>query len=419
MKTRRILLFSVLAITVIFLGAFLFRRQEAIVEVRAGEYGSMAITNLGNIYAVGRNNAGQLATGNTSNLTVLTNVTQQFGLSGGERIQSISMGVSHTAFLTTKGRILMSGRNDYGQFLQEAQSTNSKPIDITSKFSLNNREQFVWVISNKYHLFAYTNQNRLFAWGRNNYGQLATGSTVDVKQAVDITSQFSLANRETIKAVATSERHSVFLTSKGRIFTVGHNQYGQLGDDTYTNQFLPTEITNQFFLLGNETITQISAALYTTTILTSKGRVFAMGNTVGDNTAQNRKKPTEITTNFNLESGELIIQVQSAGSQSMFLTSKNRLFVLGTNSNGQLGTGNTTKVLVPTAIESSLELTGNEKIKQIEMGTLHTLLVTTKGRIFAWGYNSFGQLGFSSGGNSILVATDVTTSFTPFKEAKE
>lgn len=415
MKTRRILLLSVVVVLIIALGAFLFRKQEAIQSVSAGEYGTIVLTNLGNIYAVGRNNAGQLATGTTSNVTTFTDVSNQFTMPSNDRILMIASGVSHTAFLTNSGRIWMSGRNDYGQFLQDAQSTNSKPIDITGRFSLQNNERFVWVLSSKYHLFAYTNQNRLFAWGRNNYGQLGSGSTVDLKTALDITEQFQLQSRETIKQVATSERHTVVLTSKGRIFTFGHNQYGQLGNDTLTSQHTPTEITNQVYLLEKETITQVSAALYTTTFLTSKGRVFAMGNTIGDGSAMNRKKPTEITSNLVLESKEKVSKVLSAGSQSMILTSTGRLLVFGTNTNGQLGTGNTTKVLVPTAIQDSLDLQANETIKFVEMGTLHSIVITSKNRVFAWGYNSFSQLGYSTGGSSVLSPTDVTNLFHPFK----
>ena len=268
-------------------------------------------------------------------------------------------------------------------------------------------------------LFRSTNQNRLFAWGRNNYGQLGSGSTVDIKTPLEITDQFQLQSRETIKQVATSERHTVVLTSKGRIFTFGHNQYGQLGNDTLESQSIPTEVTSQVYLLENETITQVSAALYTTTFLTSKGRVFAMGNTIGDGTAMNRKKPTEITSNLALEGKEKVNQIYSAGSQSMILTSSGRLLVFGTNTNGQLGTGNTTKVLVPTAINEGLGLEGNETIKFVEMGTLHSIIITSKNRVFAFGYNSFSQLGYSTGGSSVLSPSDVTNLFHPFKNTNQ
>mgnify|MGYP000869361061 FL=1 len=100
MKTRRIILLSVVVVLVIALGAFLFRKQEAIQTVSAGEYGTVILTNLGNVYTVGRNNAGQLASGNTSNITTFTNVSNQFTLPSNDRVIQIASGVSHTAFLT-------------------------------------------------------------------------------------------------------------------------------------------------------------------------------------------------------------------------------------------------------------------------------------------------------------------------------
>src|SRR5690554_3394964 len=52
----------------------------------------------------------------------------------------------------------------------------------------------------------------------------------------------SLAPGETIIQVSLGGYHSAALTSSGRLFTWGRNNYGQLGDGTTTNRSTPTEI---------------------------------------------------------------------------------------------------------------------------------------------------------------------------------
>jgi len=52
--------------------------------------------------------------------------------------------------------------------------------------------------------------------------------------------------------------HSLALTTKGKLFAWGRNDYGQIGNGNVVNQINPLEITNNFKLYSNEMITEIS-----------------------------------------------------------------------------------------------------------------------------------------------------------------
>ena len=60
---------------------------------------------------------------------------------------------------------------------------------------------------------------------------------------------------ETIIQVTSGGYHSAALTSSGRLFTWGLNDYGQLGDGTTSNRYSPTKITQAHYeLLHSDTV---------------------------------------------------------------------------------------------------------------------------------------------------------------------
>lgn len=77
---------------------------------------------------------------------------------------------------------------------------------------------------------------------------------------------------------------------------------------------------------------------------------------------------------------------------ALALTEDNQVFGWGANYCGQLGTGVTTEVddrSVPVLFEFFRERT----VKQISCGYFHSLVLTTDGHVFGWGWNAHGQVG--------------------------
>ncbi|KAL2087778.1 hypothetical protein ACEWY4_016606 [Coilia grayii] len=71
------------------------------------------------------------------------------------------------------------------------------------------------------------------------------------------------------------------------------------------------------------------------------------------------------------------------------ITAKGKLFMFGSNNWGQLGFGTKTTVTKPTCVKALK----TEKVKLAACGRNHTLVYTTQGNIYATGGNSEGQLG--------------------------
>jgi alpha-tubulin suppressor-like RCC1 family protein len=84
---------------------------------------------------------------------------------------------------------------------------------------------------------------------------------------------------------------------------------------------------------------------------------------------------------------------------TLALGNNGNLYAWGANSYGQLGTGTTATDSVPTLVPLP---SGVHSWTAISAGAYHSYAIGDDGNIYAWGFNSFGQLGngTSDGGNS-------------------
>ena len=85
-----------------------------------------------------------------------------------------------------------------------------------------------------------------------------------------------------------------------------------------------------------------------------------------------------------------------------------RVYCWGSNSNGKIGSGNTSSALVPSAVKISGALVG-KVIKQIEPSSAgnHSCVIASDDKAYCWGHNGFGQLGNNNTVDSLTpVAVD-------------
>jgi alpha-tubulin suppressor-like RCC1 family protein len=73
-----------------------------------------------------------------------------------------------------------------------------------------------------------TNDGTVWAWGWNAYGQVGNGDP----GGANVTSPFQIPDLSGAVAVAAGEAHSLALLSDGTVWAWGKNDFGQLGDGT-------------------------------------------------------------------------------------------------------------------------------------------------------------------------------------------
>ena len=98
-----------------------------------------------------------------------------------------------------------------------------------------------------------------------------------------------------------------------------------------------------------------------------------------------------------------VVQVAPGNGHTTFVAADGLVFACG-RAMGQLGEGDTEDRLVPTLVTGQLQ---GKTAVYAAAGDYHTLCITADGSLFAWGWNTNGQLGVGDIGNR-LVPTLVT-----------
>ncbi|MGH2809475.1 MAG: hypothetical protein ACRDIA_01185 [Actinomycetota bacterium] len=238
----------------------------------------------------------------------------------------------------------------------------------------------------------------LFGWGANLHGEVGDGGRVD-RTAMVASSIPRLPPGVVLVQVAAGARHSLALSSEGKVFAWGAGDRGQLGD----GRVLPcrdcrSELPVEVKLPQSVTVTELAAGGDHSAALTEDGRLLAWGandrGQLGDGTRNDRRSPVEISTG----SAGSAAFVAAGRAHTLIVNGNGQVWAVGANDRGQLGNGTladkTTLVRSgpPTAAGTGPEAPF-EKVLAITAGADHNLAIDSNGTVFAWGANSKGQLG--------------------------
>jgi len=305
-------------------------------EVVSGRYHSLALTPDNRLFAWGSNTYGQLGDGTTIQKLTPIEITNNLDLSDGEVVVDIIAGGLFSLAITSNGKVFAWGYNINGQLGDGTLDNKLMPIEINNFFNLSLNETIIDIQAGALHSIAITSDKRVLAWGSNTYGQVGDGSFTSYKTLpIDITSNFNLALNETIEAISADGYHTFAISSNNRLFAWGFNNNGQLGDGTIISREVPIDITSNFNLPIGEVIDYVSGGLIHSSAITSNGRVFSWGcndnGELGDGTLISKLYPTDITINFGLSFGERIDEILIGSDHSVALTTDGNVYTWGKN----------------------------------------------------------------------------------------
>lgn len=392
--------------------SFDFAEDEYIVQADSLEGFTIAFTNQNRLFTWGYNDDGQLGTGDYEIYTIPQDITAAIELYPTEEIINVSASWTNSALLTNTGRCMLWGYNGDGQIGDGERNDSLIPIEIQEFFnitrviesSLDYDETIVDTSMGRYHYSAVTSYGRLFTWGDNRSGQLGDGTLINTNIPIDITDSFNLSVGENIVEVDLGGYHSVARTSNGRVFAWGQNDHGQLGVGSVVDSSVPVELPASSF--DSETVVSIEVYEGQNAAFTSTGKLFVWGynelGQLGTGTAINQMVPIEVTSNFSLAVDESIEKISFGYYHTGAISSEGRLFLWGYNSYGELGNGTTSIVTVTVPTELPLSNFDGHPIADVSANYHSTAVVTDTGRLYTWGYNGSGQLGYGNTTNSSI-----------------
>lgn len=165
----------------------------------------------------------------------------------------------------------------------------------------------------------------------------------------------------------------------------GRNVYGQLGDPTLTDRSSPIQT-----LAGGTNWQQVAVSGYHTTAIKTDGTLWSFGyngGVLGDNSITDKVSPVQT-----IAGGTNWKQVSCGGIHVVAVKTDGTLWTWGDNSNGQLGTNNTTARSSPVQT-----ISGTSNWKYVSAGDEFTTAIKTDGTLWLWGRNLYyGQLGDNS-----------------------
>ncbi|MDD3878047.1 MAG: T9SS type A sorting domain-containing protein [Bacteroidales bacterium] len=425
-------------------------------KVSCGDGHMVAVKSDGTLWIWGRNNNGQLGKGtNRTNV----NIPEQLGTDS--NWIDVSAGKNHTLILKSDGSLWFVGAcyttslvsqlwkvgttNDWanmggGSFTDyavkqngELWTWNNSNGRNTTPVRVGNQSNWLLVAnshtySTEYHALFLKNDASLWAIGNNQFGQLGNGSTVSqtgvpVQIGTDNNwrdivagSHYSFGlkidnsfyawgrnqhaqfgngeNKNTIKpidnntfwkeissSVASYNGHSLAIQDNGTLWAWGSNNDGQLGNgSTYTHQMLPLKVGN------DSNWAKVTNGFHFSIAINNDGALWAWGRNgrrqLGlAGSTSNRTTPVLVNNDSDW------VDISAGAEFVIALKDNGTLWAWGYNSEGQLGNGNTNTLETPTQIGSDTNWIA------VSAGYSHSMGLKSDSTLWTWGSNQHGQLG--------------------------
>jgi alpha-tubulin suppressor-like RCC1 family protein len=231
-----------------------------------------------------------------------------------------------------------------------------------------------WYSQGETHILTLTPDGKVWVMGGNEFGQLGNGAFEG--EALEPT---VINGLNAIIATSTGGNHSVALKKDGTVWTWGLNRTGQLGNGTTEDSAVPLKVP------GLSDITAIAAGGAHVVALKGDGTVWVWG---GNRSGQlGNGQHQDILTPYQLQGIRNVTAIAAGAYNTSVLKSDGTVWSWGFNGSGQLGTGSNKSSRTP------VQVGGLGDIAAITAGNWHVVALKRDGTVWAWGNNDAGQLG--------------------------
>jgi len=268
------------------------------------------------------------------------------------------------------------GRNNEGQLGQEDTVDRSSPVQVgsdTTWSDISGGTEFV---------LARKENGTLWSWGTNNNGRLGQnyGIGIDRSSPVQIGSETNWTS-----SFSACSGHSFAITTEGELYAWGDGGDGRLGLNNTIEVSSPVQVgaLTNWASVVQKTNRQVGFAIKTDGTLWAWGQ--GTDGILGLNNTTTYSSPVQVGALTNWS------RISSGDNWSLALKTDGTIWSWGTNEDGRLGLNLsvTVKNSSPVQIGSSTDWVDIGCIRQA--GTA----INTSGELYIWGNGSFGRLGLN------------------------
>lgn len=271
--------------------------DTAVVQIAAGRQSAYVLLANGDVYAWGANEAGQLNVADTTDKLEPALVARNAA--------AIAAGDDFLITLDRGGKITTAGSNDHGQ---------------RGDISLRDHSGIVQVAAGDKTGYALTDDGKVLVWGSNDKGQRGNGYGGDPDDMTSWSTGAGLADISGVIRITAGHQSIYALRSDGTVWAWGRNNVGQLGEGTTTNRSTPVQVT------GLQNVVEIAANGESARALLSNGEIRSWGGNgagiLGDGSTANRSTPV---TTAGTQNVARLGASSSTGTASYLLTEDRRV----------------------------------------------------------------------------------------------
>jgi alpha-tubulin suppressor-like RCC1 family protein len=350
----------------------------------------------GRLFSWGSNSNGQLGDNTIVSRNIPTNVlgtTKTFcKISAGHGLLTAGFVMA----IDKNGRAWGWGYNNLGQLGDNTIVSQRTPVSV-----LGTVKTFCQISAAYYNFVSAIDKNgRAWGWGGNGYGQLGDNTIVSKRTPVSV-----LGTVKTFCQISSGGTYVLAIDKNGRAWGWGSNNLGQLGDNTIVSKRTPVSV------LGTvKTFCQISAGADTVGAIDKNGRAWGWGKNgygqVGDNTIVSKLTPVSV-----LGTVKTFCQISSGNGFTLAIDKNGRAWGWGRNGYGQLGDNTINSKLTPVSVLGTVKT-----FCQIatSAASYAALAIDKYGKVWSWGYNFFGQLGWGIWPTAIYTPKGISGSIKTF-----
>jgi alpha-tubulin suppressor-like RCC1 family protein len=253
-----------------------------IVQLAAGFSHSLVLTSTGELYTFGENQFGQLGRASGSGGESANHTPERIVLPGASgQVVQVAAGYEHSLALTSTGQLYAFGGNRYGQLGKATNAGTGTPNPTPAPVALPGASGSVVQIAAGYQQsLALTSTGELYAFGGNRYGQLGKATNSETTTPNPAPAPVGLpASAGPVTAIAAGAFHTLALTSSGVIYAFGRNQSGELGNSANSGSEKANATPAPVALPGADAppIAVAAGSLHSLAI-TSSGELYAFGS---------------------------------------------------------------------------------------------------------------------------------------------